>query len=121
MSKVLSSLVVCLFLWSCSAQDQISAISTKELKGLIAKDTIHLLDVRTPKEVKLGFIKGAQFVNYFDQNFKTQVREKFSQQNTIYVYCRSGNRSLKATKQLQLEGFKVVNVLGGYLAWLKEE
>lgn len=121
MNKVLSSIVLLLFLWSCSAQDQISSISSKELKALLAKDTIYLLDVRTPKEVKLGFIKGAKNINYFDHNFITQVNKKFTKQNTIYVYCRSGNRSLKAAKQLQLEGFKVVNVLGGYLAWLKEE
>lgn len=121
MSKVLSSIVVLLVLWSCSAQDQISAISTKELRVLMAKDTIQLLDVRTPKEIKLGFIKGAQFVNYFDHNFTTQVNEKFTKETTIYVYCRSGNRSLKAAKQLQLKGFKVINVLGGYSAWLKQE
>ena len=35
----------------------------------------------------------------------------------VYVICRSGGRSLKATAYLAQYGFDPVNVLGGMGAW----
>ena len=45
------------FFVSCNSQEEIQSISTSELKILLAKENIQLLDVRSPKEIKLGFIK----------------------------------------------------------------
>ena len=87
---------------------------------LLAKDSIQLLDVRTPEEIKQGAIKTAKFANYFDNDFAAQVTNKFDSQRPIYLYCRSGNRSLKASKLLKAKGFTVVNVLGGYNSWKLE-
>ncbi len=37
---------------------------------------------------------------------------------TVYVYCRSGNRSGQACLMLEPYGFKdIINVSGGMLAW----
>ena len=37
---------------------------------------------------------------------------------TVYIYCRSGNRSGQACLMLEPCGFKnVINVKGGMLAW----
>jgi rhodanese-related sulfurtransferase len=39
-------------------------------------------------------------------------------EETVYVYCRSGNRSGQACMMLEPYGFKnVYNVVGGMLAW----
>ena len=35
----------------------------------------------------------------------------------IIVYCRSGNRSGKATKILKENGFAAVNLIGGMNSW----
>ncbi|EAQ43108.1 rhodanese-like domain-containing protein [Polaribacter sp. MED152] len=120
MKAIIRFLLCGLLFISCSSQEATSSISTKELKVLLAKDSIQLLDVRTPEEIKQGAIKTAKFANYFDDDFAAQVTNKFDSQRPIYLYCRSGNRSLKASKLLKAKGFTVVNVLGGYNSWKLE-
>jgi len=40
---------------------------------------------------------------------------------TYFVYCRSGHRSSNACKMMADKGFgKIYNLVGGYLAWSKE-
>lgn len=108
------------FFINCTAQEEIKSISTKELEVLLEKGNVQLIDVRTPKEVKEGFIKTALFINYFEKDFTNKVIEKLDKNKPVYVYCRSGNRSGKSAKQLHEKGFDVYNVLGGYKQWRKE-
>jgi len=120
MKKLLSIFLLSFFFINCSAQEEIKSISTIELKVLLAKENVQLLDVRTPKEVKEGFIRTALFINYFEKDFTNKVIEKLDKNKPVYVYCRSGNRSGKSAKQLHEKGFDVYNVLGGYQKWYKE-
>ncbi|WP_405609582.1 rhodanese-like domain-containing protein [Polaribacter sp. Asnod1-A03] len=117
--------ILCLFLMgfffiNCNAQETVKTISTKELKVLLSKEKIQLLDVRTPIETKLGAIDSALFINYFNNDFTEQAVNKLDKEKPIYVYCRSGKRSAKATKLLKEKGFDVYDVLGGYNQWKKE-
>ena len=96
------------------------SISTKELKLLLEKEDIQLLDVRTPKEIKQGFIKTAKFANFFDPDFHIKAAKQLQKSESVYLYCRSGNRSGKSAKMLQKEGYQVYNILGGYRQWKLE-
>jgi rhodanese-related sulfurtransferase len=92
--------------------------SVDELEGLRAKEKGILLDVRTPNEISQGFIKGAEFLDYYSSSFESSI-SKYSKEETIYIYCRSGNRSNKAAKIFIKHGFtKVYNMKGGINAWL---
>lgn len=108
------------FFANCNSQEEVKSISTLELKALLTKENIQLLDVRSPKEIKEGFIKTAKFANYFDENFYEKASKQLDKTKTVYLYCRSGNRSGKSAKILEEKGFKVVNVLGGYNQWKNE-
>ncbi|WP_158839416.1 rhodanese-like domain-containing protein [Polaribacter sp. L3A8] len=120
MKKLIPLFFLTLFFLSCNSQEDLKSISTKELKVLLEKDNIQLLDVRTPKEVQLGFIKTAKFANVFDADFSIKAANSLDKNKPVYIYCRSGRRSTKASEILQEKGFKVVNVLGGYNQWGKE-
>ena len=109
-----------IFFINCNSQETIKSISTKELKVLLEKETIQLFDIRTPKEIKQGFIETAQFVNFYDANFYTKITEKIDKKTPVYLYCRSGGRSGNASKILHEKGFKVFNVIGGFNQWKKE-
>ena len=86
----------------------------------MSKDKIQLIDVRTQREVKQGLIETALFIDFSDKDFLTKVNRAVNKKRSVYLYCRSGNRSGKATKMLLENGFEVYNVIGGYTKWKKE-
>lgn len=59
-----------------------------------------LVDVRSPQEYKEGHLEGSINVPLYDleRNCDELVKQK---ENTIILYCQSGNRSKKALKILQ--------------------
>lgn len=85
---------------------------------MAAIDNLQLLDVRTPKEYNEGHIEGAELINFFDEDFVQQVEANFDKDKPLMLYCRSGNRSAKATAKLKAAGFKeIYDLRGGYKAW----
>ena len=79
--------------------------------------TALLLDVRTPEEYAQGHLKGAMLLNWLDRSAFEEGAKSLPQGRTLYVYCRSGKRSAAAAGYLARQGFKVVDMEGGYLAW----
>ena len=77
--------------------------------GLIAND-YYLIDVRTPEEFKSGYLEDA--INIEWQNIKN-LNKEIKKDDKIYLYCRSGNRSGKATDILINLGYKNVKNIGG--------
>lgn len=105
----------------CAKTQDLNSITTQDLKIKLSKgDKIQLLDVRTPEEVAEGSIETAIFINFFDDDFSKKTLKNLSKEKPVYVYCRSGNRSAKAAKILEQQGFKTINVLGGYNQWKLE-
>ena len=76
--------------------------------GLIAND-YYLIDVRTPEEFKSGYLEDA--INIEWQNIK-DLNKQIKKDDKIYLYCRSGNRSGKATDILIKLGYSNVENLG---------
>lgn len=120
MKKVFYVFLISIFFINCDKKQEIESITTLELRALLAKDMIQLMDVRTPGEIKAGFIETALFADYLDAHFYTKAKNQLDTNKPVYLYCRSGNRSEKSARILQENGFKVVNVVGGYNQWKKE-
>jgi len=75
------------------------------------------IDVRTPEEhAKDGRIDTSILIPLSSLEKKLSTLESFKDKN-IYVYCRSGSRSMSAARILAQHGFKVFNVSGGMNAW----
>lgn len=78
-----------------------------------------LLDCRTPEEVSRGALPGATNIDLRSADFENKVSE-LNKENPVYVYCQVGGRSAKAAEKLKDLGFtKVVDMKGGYQAYLK--
>jgi rhodanese-related sulfurtransferase len=120
MKNVLSLLLMSFFFINCSSQEEVKSISTIELKVLLEKENIQLVDVRTPEEIEQGFIETAKFANFYDADFYTKITTQLDKNKSVYLYCRSGGRSGKSAKILQEKGYTVYNVLGGYNQWKQE-
>lgn len=80
-----------------------------------------LLDVRTQEEWDQGHLKGAKRVSIAEEGFVDKAKAVLDPKKPVVVYCRSGNRSAKATKLLREAGFTtVLDLAGGIIAWEKE-
>ena len=83
----------------------------EKLKG---KNKAFLLDVRQASEYKAGHAPGAKLIPLHE------LRSRLSdlpQNREILVICASGNRSRRATHQLNNAGFNAFNISGGLYAW----
>lgn len=96
-------------------------ISAAQLKDKMKEDkNLVILDVRTPQELigEHGQIDGV--VNIPVQILGQRINELESYKDkNIAVICRSGNRSVYATKFLQAKGYNAKNVVGGMKAYNK--
>lgn len=82
------------------------------------RDRIILLDVRTSEEVKTdGKIPGSVLIPL---NQLPNKIDKLDKNKKILVYCRSGTRSVSASRLLSSLGFKVYNIKGGINNWKSE-
>lgn len=73
---------------------------------------IRLIDVRTPSEFGRGHLPGA--LNIPLDTIATASQKLPDKDETLYVYCQSGNRSGRAVKQLTASGYTNVTNIGGF-------
>jgi len=92
------------------------SVDAKEAYRLIEEDkNLTLLDVRTPEEFKLdGYILGAKLIPVGQLSKKLSEVDKSKK---VLVYCRSGSRSVAASRLLSNSGFVVLNLSGGMNSW----
>ena len=78
----------------------------QSLKGKNISE-FQILDVRTPKEFKQGHIKNA--INFPLGIINSDSLKKLNKELNYITYCAHGIRSVKASKILKENGFKVTN------------
>jgi rhodanese-related sulfurtransferase len=109
---------------SCNQQKKEPVVTAnyQTFKNEITGKDVQLVDVRTATEYQSGFIKDAINMDVLDtENFKKQI-EALDKSKPVYIYCRSGNRSNKASKIFIEKGFtNIVDFSGGYLNWKKNQ
>lgn len=93
-------------------------ITVEELKAKIdAGEALHLVDVREPHENAEFNIGGILLPLGKVQTMQVDEIDELKDE-TVYVYCRSGNRSGQAAMMLENMGFEnVKNLQGGMLRW----
>lgn len=119
MKKIITILLGLLgFVSSANAQfDSIKTVSADEFAQIIKSDSVILVDVRTADEYNAGHIDGARNIDVLKDDFNNIATTSLPKNKEIAVYCRSGKRSMKAANILAKDGFKVINLKGGWLEW----
>lgn len=91
-------------------------IGPEEAKTLMDQGGAIILDVRTQQEYDQGHIPGAILLP--DYQVKELAEEYLpDKEQLILVYCRSGNRSKKASETLADMGYTNVKEFGGINDW----
>jgi rhodanese-related sulfurtransferase len=99
-------------------KNQIEKVSPQEFQTRLQADTsAYLMDARTGTEFAVGHLKGAHQLNWLDSTAFSNGVRLLDKSKTVYVYCRSGHRSGLAARNLANNGFKVIDMQGGYIAW----
>ncbi len=92
-------------------------IGAEEAKRRLDTETGYLLvDVRTPEEYASGHIPGAENIEYTGIVAAFEKRGVPKDQ-TVYLYCRSGNRSSLAARALANAGYTGIVDFGGIIDW----
>jgi len=92
--------------------DSIESISASEFSELYKADDIKVIDVRKPAEYESGHISGAENLPLDNIN---DLMEEFPKNETLYIHCAGGYRSMVAASILKSRGFDdVVNIQGGF-------
>ena len=119
MKKIKSILMFLVLTFSMSFWSKnVDVISMQEFQNNILNDKSIVLDVRTEEEYfgPLGHINGAILIP-IDQLENRLSELEIYKNDTIYVVCRSGNRSNFGKYILNANNFKAINIDGGMLAW----
>ncbi len=104
------------------ASKQIKTLNANEVKKLIEKNEVTLIDIRDVRELwKEGMVKGSIHIPrgmlefWLDPNSSYYKDKVIDDSKKIVLYCAMGMRSALATKSLLEMGFKnIAHVDGGY-------
>jgi len=102
---------------------RITEVTVSQARELIQKSArdaqFVILDVRTPEEFAQGHLSGALSVNLMAPDFERRLGA-LSRGKTYLVYCRTGNRSVKAIQIMGRLGFRsVYHMFEGIVGWQK--
>lgn len=94
-----------------------SAVGPAAAISLINSEKTVLLDVREMNEINSGMLNEAIHIPLSSLNKRLSELDKYKN-DSVLVYCRSGNRSGSVCRTLTGRGFeKVYNLVGGIMAW----
>ena len=96
----------------------LTTVSVRDLYAAIGQDPAPtVLDVREPDEFASGHVEGALLMP-LARTVEMALAAGLPLDAPVYVFCRSGNRSLQAAQALVAAGYEDVrNVDGGIIAW----
>lgn len=79
-----------------------------------------ILDVRTPEEFAEGYIAGAVNLDVQERDFEKKLRA-LDRKKSYLVYCRTGNRSRRATVAMEGLGFRsIFHMNEGIVKWKQQ-
>ncbi len=98
--------------------DGINRLNNKQFGRKAQRSGFVILDVRTPTEYDSAHMAGSVLMNVKDSLSFIEKLSNLDPSKKYLVYCRSGVRSLKASRALKEAGIKKVNDLAeGFKNW----
>lgn len=120
-SKILIATCLHFILLSCHAQKGKDLTVGEFEKGISNKDSIQLLDVRTPGEYNSGHINNAMLADWKNESEFDRRITFIDKEKPVYIYCLGGSRSAEAAAKMRSIGYQQVYELkGGINAWKAE-
>ena len=129
-NRILGIFIITLSLLSCAqnktedkvlGNETVIELDAQSFFNEIQGENIQLVDVRTLGEYNSGHIQNALLIDFYNPEFYNEMNDTLDKEKPVYVYCRSGNRSGKAAKELEKLGFsKIIDLDGGINSWTRQ-
>ena len=86
------------------------------LQELMYKNNPNIIDIRNENEFLMGTIPSSKNI----PAIKLEISpEKYLNINeTYYIFCNNGKTSKVLTEKLNIQGYRTVNIIGGYFNYL---
>ena len=86
------------------------------LQELINKNNPIIIDIRNENEFLMGTILTSR--NIPAQRLEVSPEKYLHKDQTYYIFCNNGKRSKVLSQKLNIQGYKTVNIIGGYFNYL---
>ena len=98
----------------------IQDISKNDVLDLLEDKSINIIDLRTDEEFSKGSIKYSYNIDFQKREFIDNLN-LLNKEKPYIIYCKSGNRSEKASLIMKSLGFKVIyHYKKGYQDWVED-
>lgn len=94
-----------------------TTITIPDLMKIINR--VNIIDIRGSSSFNNNHIPGAKNIEY--KTLILNLNKYLNKNEKYYFYCQRGVQSYKLCSYLSSLGYDVVNVLGGYEAWILEK
>ena len=96
----------------------IQDISKNDVLDLLEDKSINIIDLRTDEEFSKGSIKYSYNIDFQKREFIDNLN-LLNREKAYIIFCKSGNRSEKASLIMKSLGFKVIyHYKQGYQDWV---
>lgn len=86
------------------------------INSLLSINNPKIIDIRSNYNFINGHIPGS--INITSSELLNNYKKYLNKNETYYIYCQSGSRSKLIVNELRKLGFNVININGGYNAYL---
>lgn len=116
-----SFIIIISLVFSFGLQNTTGQIEPEAFKKAISENKdIQIVDVRTLKEFRSGYIENAKHIDFYREGFQKEIL-KLDKDKPIAVYCAVGGRTSSTAQFLRQQGFKkVYDLKGGMFAWSRK-
>lgn len=86
------------------------------IDDLLKLNGVNIIDIRSEQSYNNNHINGAKNIPY--EKLIANPSLYLNRYDKYYIYCQKGITSTRTCSRLISMGYKVVNVIGGYEAWI---
>lgn len=92
-----------------------SVIPVQRIPSLRHQDSCIIIDLRAREEYVKSHVEGAINIPYDEWEEKPPTNFP---QKTLIFYCKRGNQSMLAAKEMSQKGYQALSIAGGYQSYL---
>ena len=94
----------------------LNSITVNDLRSL---DGINIIDIRSEEKYNDNHILNANNIPFNKLIYSPD--RYLDRKKVYYIYCQKGRKSVQLCNILNAKGFNVINIIGGYEAWILTE